>query len=249
MSQFDENFKSMDNKVKFDEKEKRELFFQINNKINTKQNKFLKLSSRWRYYLALSTAFLLLIVLSISHVTNDNQDRTSRIEHSEVVLNTEYLALDESANNEEVKHYLADSLEIAIGSLPFPLILPDEIPGSFHSFEPVYITDWNESHRGRDISIELAATSTVGNDDRLVIFARNFDINVLLDVFRGGEEIILDNEQVIYFTHPDESMASWHSATMSWIADDVFYSVEYKGSNIDANAVKPILLDLVKQMQ
>lgn len=168
-------------------------------------------------------------------------------QNNDKVLDIQNIEVDKSANNEEAKHYKAKSLDVAINSLPFQLKVPTEIPSRFDQFQPVFITDWNDTEDGKDIAIELRATSK-DDDSILGIFARDFDMSILNSIKNGAEKISLENSQDVYFLPPDKRIAEWHSGTISWVNNDVFYSAEFIGTDLKADEVKQTLLDLINQM-
>lgn len=172
-------------------------------------------------------------------VACQNNDKTLDIKNIEV---------DKSANNEEVKHYKAKSLDVAINSLPFHLKVPTEIPSTFNQFQPVFITDWYDTEDGKDIAIELRATSK-DDDSLLIIYARDFDMSILNSFKNEAENISLDNNQDVYFLSPDKESTEWHSGTVSWVNDHVFYSAQFTGTDLKTEEVKQILIQLINQMQ
>ena len=182
---------------------------------------------------------LLILFFLTLLVACQNNDKTLDIKNIEV---------DKSANNEEAVHYKPKSLDVAIKSLPFQLKVPTEIPSKFNQFQPVFITDWNDTEDGKDIAITLRANSKK-DDDIINIYARDFDLSVINGFKNDSEEIILENSQVVYFSTPNDSLAEWHSDAISWVKNDVLYTIEYTGSYLKVDQIKQILLDLVNQMQ
>jgi hypothetical protein len=76
MDQFDNNFKSLNNKLNMTEEEKKDVLYQINNKINSKR-KVQKRPTQWRYYFTLASAALILIILAmplLSTIQNKPED-------------------------------------------------------------------------------------------------------------------------------------------------------------------------------
>lgn len=182
---------------------------------------------------------ILILIFFTLLVACQNNDKTLDIQHLEVY---------ENANNDEVKHYKAKSIEEAINSLPFKLKVPTEIPSTFNQFQPLYITDWNDTEDGKDIAIELKATS-IDTDSLLVIFARDFDMSLLNSFKDEAEKISLDNKQDVYFQSPNQNISEWHSGIVSWVKNNIFYSVEFTGNDLRADEVKQTLLYLVNQMK
>ncbi|RXJ04268.1 hypothetical protein DS745_02470 [Anaerobacillus alkaliphilus] len=70
----------------------------------------------------------------------------------------------------------------------------------------------------------------------------------ILNTFKNGAvKISLDNKQDVYFQLPNKS--EWQSGTVSWVKNNVFYSVEFTGNDLNADEVKQTLLYLVNQKQ
>jgi len=182
---------------------------------------------------------LLILFFLTLLVACQNNDKTLDIKNIEV---------DKSANNEEAKHYKAKSLDVAIKSLPFQLKVPTKIPSTFNQFQPIFITDWNDTEDGKDIAIELRATSK-DNDSLLGIYSRDFDMSILSSFKNDAKKISLNNNQDVYFLPPDKKLTEWHSGTVSWVNNNVFYSAEFTGTDLKTDEVKQTLLELVNQMQ
>lgn len=145
------------------------------------------------------------------------------------------------------KHYLAKSIDDAIDSLPFKLTVPKELPNSFDQFQPIFITDWNDPDDGKDIAIELIAISK--EDESIInIFARDFDMSLLNAFKNDGDKITLDNKQTAYYSPPNDSLV-WQSSNITWVRNNISYSVGYTGKQLDADKVKQILVNLSNQMQ
>lgn len=169
-------------------------------------------------------------------------------QNNDKALDIKNLEVDKSANNEEVKHYKAKSLHEAIKSLPFQLKVPTKIPSTFNQFQPVFITDWNDTEDGKDIAIELRATSK-DDDSLLGIYARDFDMSILNAFKNEAEKISLNNNQEVYFLPSDKKLTEWHSVTVSWVDNNVFYSAGFTGTDLKTDEVKQTLLNLVNQRQ
>ena len=157
-------------------------------------------------------------------------------------LDTQNLKVYNNVYNQDVKHYTTESLDDAISSLPFELKLPKKIPKEFNQFQPLFITDWDSHKEGKDIAIEIRATSEK-EENNLSIHARNFDMSILNSFKQDGDKLTLENKQDVYintFYNDDH-----HTSNISWINKDIFYSIEYSGMNLVEDEIKKTLLDLV----
>lgn len=74
--EYDNDFKSINNKINITEEEQKDVLYKINYKMDRKSLTRKHATIKWKYYLALSTASLLLIILVMPLLSNIFQDTT-----------------------------------------------------------------------------------------------------------------------------------------------------------------------------
>ncbi|WP_407268496.1 hypothetical protein [Radiobacillus sp. PE A8.2] len=83
-SEYDDVFRSMNKKVNIAEKDQTEVLYHINNEMD-KNNQIQRKNSKWKYYLALSTAALLVMVLVIPLLSNILLNTTGNMDKNESI--------------------------------------------------------------------------------------------------------------------------------------------------------------------
>ncbi|WP_138420321.1 hypothetical protein [Aquibacillus sediminis] len=178
---------------------------------------------------------LFLLIMLVACQENNKTLDIENLEADQVIQN---------ANDLEGKQYKAPSLDVAINAMPFNLNVPN-LPKTFEPFKPTTIIDWIDTEDGKDISIELLATSDDKYRNTLTIYARDFEVNYLNE---DSEKITLDNNKEIYFI-PDRPPNDGYSVSVEWKQNGVYYSLNFSGETDNPNKVKEMLIDLAQQMQ
>ncbi|WNF35228.1 hypothetical protein RJD24_12200 [Bacillaceae bacterium IKA-2] len=104
MKEYDHHFKSIDKKINMIENEKNEILLNINKKIDSNGTTQSNSSTKWKYYFAVTTAFLILLILSLPLFSEMVHDRTGGMNEDIHQILLDFGGYNEILHKEVVEH-------------------------------------------------------------------------------------------------------------------------------------------------